>query len=239
MSGHRVYLDKFCSLPHLPIADGCNDPNEIRPDVTLSMRHTGIRTRLDPEPKRVVYPTGSLTNEYINNTRKAGRKTARGVMKAELALIRSRYERSEFMEEKLGELEERKEALRSVCEHQLSEESEFMKSFKDTSGGKSVKETRRKKPKSSIERLSKPRPNKKVFNEESLIRCILDTTEMSTCSSMTGRLDGDSITSTQSMKKIKNSGRWHPDALRLAHPELENDGDYGLDTTSLDEKYSG
>jgi hypothetical protein len=215
---YKVYLDKFVSLPHLPAADGCTDKNPRPTRVAPKMSHTGIKTKFGPQAQRPVYSSGNLTNEYIANTYLKGRSTARAIMKAELALVRTQFEKSTYLEERLMELEERRHVHGEVCNQQLDEEKSFMKSMSSTDMSKSGK---KKKNKLNLPGTAQ-RPHK-VFNEETLVRCILDTTEMSMCSTKSNRDDDGSISTTSTMRRKKvNTAKWDEEALKLAHGDEDD-----------------
>lgn len=209
---YKVYLDKFVSLPHLPIAADCTDKNPRKTKVTPKMNHTGIRSKFEPRVKRPVYTSGDLTNEFIATAHVKGRATARAIMKAELALVRSKFEKSTYLEDRLLQLEERRHIHDEVCNQQLTEEKSFLRSMGSTEVSKSYK---KKSKKASTPGSARPH---RVFNEETLVRCILDTTDMSMCSAKSNRDDDGSMSTTSTMRRKKiNTERWDAEALKLAH----------------------
>lgn len=218
---YRVYLDKFASLPHLPLAAECTDKNPRRSCVTPKMSHTGIRTMFEPPIKKPVYSSGNLTNEYISKAHFKGRQTARAIMKAELALVRSKFEKSTYIEDQLLLLEEKRHAHQQICDQQLDEESAFMRD--SPSENKSVRKSKKGKKKSDgLPASSRPH---KVYSEESLVRCILDTTDMTICSSNSGHVDDTgSLSTTSTMRRRKvNTAKWDAEALALAHGSAQDD----------------
>jgi hypothetical protein len=239
-SDYQVYLDKFVSFPHLPVDPGCKEPPSRRRYHVLppNIAHTGISSKFNPPTERPVLPTGTLTNQYLDNAFWRGRQTARAVMKNELAKIRPANEKSVKMESKLVEIEERRQKYTSLCEKQLENEIEFMDTTHQTKKTKK-KQNRTTKP---LTPLKKTR-QRKIYNRESLISCILDTTDMSVCSqdSLTNfenlesknRLSPekdfeDAMSMSQSSlnrTRLINTEKWDQEALRLAYPEVEDDGD--------------
>jgi hypothetical protein len=239
---YQVYLDKFVSFPHLPIDPGCKEPPSRRRYHVLppNIAHTGITSKFNPPVERPVLPTGTLTNQYIENAFWQGRQTARAVMKNELAKIRPANEKSVKMESKLVEIEERRQKYSSLCEEQLENEFEFINTRQTKKTKK--KQNRTTKP---LTPLKKTR-QRKIYNRESLISCILDTTDMSVCSQDSlsnfenlesrNRLSPnkdfeDAMSLSQSSPgslnrtRLINTEKWDQEALRLAYPEVEDDGD--------------
>lgn len=211
-----------------------------------NIAHTGITSKFNSPTQRPVLPTGALTSEYIDNAYWQGRQTARAVMKNELAKIRPANVKSVKMESKLVELEERRQKYSSICEKQLENEFEFLstqqKTKTKTKKKKLTAATATTKP---LTPLKKTR-QRKIYNRESLISCILDTTDMSVCSqdSLTNfenlesknRLSPnhdfpDAMSLSQSSSgslnrtRLINTEKWDQEALRLAYPEVEDDGD--------------
>jgi hypothetical protein len=240
---YQVYLDKFVSFPHLPIDPSCKEPPSRRKYQVIppNIAHTGITTKFNPPTERSVYPTGALTSEYIGNAFWQGRQTARAVMKNELAKIRPANEKSVKMESQLVEIEERRQKYQSLCEKQLESEFHILNSTQKTQQ-KKKKKGQTTKP---LTPLKKIRP-KRIYNRESLISCILDTTDMSVCSqdSLTNfeTLESSNRFQNQSQSQEKddslsqatpgslksrliNTEKWDQEALRLAYPEVEDDGD--------------
>lgn len=249
-SDYQVYLDKFVSFPHLPIDPGCKEPPSRRKYHVLppNIAHTGITTKFNRPAIRAVDPTGALTSQYIDTAFWHGRQTARAVMKSELAKIRPPNEKSVKMESQLVVIEERRQKYNSVCEKQLQSELEQISpSRKHKKHGKKHKSSHTTtKP---LTPLKKTR-QKRIYNRESLINCILDTTDMSVCSQdslsnfdkleSTNRLSPVAATAkdetfsfsqgspgggSMTLNRLINTEKWDHEALKLAYPEVEDDGD--------------
>lgn len=266
--GYEVYLDKFVSFPHLPIHPDCKEPPSRRKYHVIppNISHTGVVTKFNPPVERAVYPSGTLTNQYIENAFWQGRKTARAVMKHELSKIRSANEKTVKMESQLLEVEERRQKYSSLCEKQVHSEIEELQPMTkigfntftsspspstfnsehlqqpqtNTSKKKKTKKMKTTKPLSPLQHTRQ----KKIYNRESLISCILDTTDMSVCSqdslhnydllqdssSKFKNSEPDESLSLSSGSKLNRSKlinieKWDYEALRLAYPEVEDDGD--------------
>jgi hypothetical protein len=159
-------------------------------------------------------------------------------MKNELAKIRPANEKSVKMESQLVEIEERRQKYQSLCDKQLENEFHTLNSIQKTQQKKKKKKGHTTKP---LTPLKKIRP-KRIYNRESLISCILDTTDMSVCSqdSLTNFETLESSNRFQSPEKddnlsqttpgtlrsrLINTEKWDQEALRLAYPEVEDDGD--------------
>lgn len=263
---YEVYLDKFVSFPHLPINPGCKEPPSRRKYHVIppNLSHTGIISKFNPPVERPVYPSGTLTNQYIENAFWQGRKTARAVMKHELSKIRPANEKSVTMESQILDAEERRIKHNNICEQQLSSEFENLHSFSTTKIGKtntnghnnthnnnSTKNTKKSSSSKKSKKMKTTKPlsplqntrQKKIYNRESLISCLLDTTDMSVCSqdsvsnfdllqdsSKFKSPDQDESLSLSSGSKLNRSRlinieKWDHEALKLAYPEVEDDGD--------------
>ena len=255
-SGYEVYLDKFVSFPHLPINPGCKEPPSRRKFHVIppNLSHTGVATKFNPPVERAVYPSGTLTNQYLENAFWQGRKTARAVMKQELSKIRPANVKTVKMESQLLDVEERRQKHSNICDQQISSEFEILEPIKKaisptrTVGAKtttttiSTKKSKKLKTTKPLSPLQNTR-QKKIYNRESLISCILDTTDMSVCSQdsldnyellqdsskIKGSDPHESLSLSSGSKgnrsRLINIEKWDHEALRLAYPEVEDDGD--------------
>ena len=174
-------IDKFVTLPHLPFNSQTGlgfhkNVDYISPD----LNHTGIRTAFQEKVARPVKPNGRLTYDYKVNAYTKVATPSRALAKLEKNKIRAHYVKNSTYEERLMSLDQKRSALGSACQRQLEQETQFLVPAESLEGssvlsGQSKKSTNRRKQKHI-----RPR---KIVNQRSIVDLLIDTSEMSICSS--------------------------------------------------------
>lgn len=172
----RVYLDKFSTLPHLPSYPGAGPGFNKRIEyISPNLDHTGIRTAFQEKIQRPVKPNGRLTYDYKLNANVRVAKPANTLIKLDKKKIRSHFEKNSTYEERLFHIEQRRMELGSMCEKQLEAEKGFLvpaePSTVEESGGVGYTQKKKMRP-------------KKIFNQRTIVDCLLETSDMSICSSI-------------------------------------------------------
>lgn len=228
----RVYLDKFVTLPHLPSSPGAGPGFNKRMDyLSPNLDHTGIRTAFQGRVERPVKPNGRLTPQYVQSASKRVAGPSRTLVRIDKKRIRSHFEKSAIYEERLLGLEQKRNALVKVCDQQVAFEKSFLPP-ESIEGASVVSSLSRQSKKSSQRGFSESTRPRRIVNQDGLVKCLLDTSDISICSSEMLSLDqqnppkssGESLGrnsigmpgGTYSLES-KNAGRWSPEALSLAH----------------------
>lgn len=257
----RVYLDKFVTLPHLPANPGTGPGFNKKIDyMSPNLDHTGIRTAFQERVARPVKPNGRLTYDYRLNASTQVAIPSRTLAKLEMKKVRPHFEKNSTYEERLLLIEQKRLTLGSTCERQLEVEKDFLLSTEEleeesrasNSSSKMSKKSRRRGKKNWTGTV---RP-KKIFNQQGIVNCIIDTSDMSICSSALAVLDDeggqrahpldggnsyDTLRSTSSWKsgntRVGASARWHPEALKRVHGlEHEDEHEQGMEYREMGER---
>jgi hypothetical protein len=222
----RVYLDKFVTLPHLPSTSGAGPGfNKKLEYISPDLDHTGIRTAFQEKVARPVKPNGRLTYDYKLNAFLQIATPARTLVKLERNKIRSHFEKNSTYEERLLSLDQKRRALGSTCERQLESEKDFLLPAESLEDSSMLSSKSQRSGQKRAMCTDKKRP-KKIFNQRGIVDLLVETSDMSICSSSAASaaaalsLDGESTLGTVTSSSGgggRAAERWDAEALRRVY----------------------
>eukprot|EP01041_Mallomonas_annulata_P006868 gene6868-13919_t len=195
----KLYLDKFVTLPHLPLQRINDDPYPILPN----LQHTGIQTTFVPRVESSIMPNGSVNFNSISKSMNESRMATRSLIKLQTKQPPFRKTHRNILDKLLIEIDEKKLSRpRSLENSLLNNMSEMEPSYRLSSAIPMNSSNRSSSAVSSYysHRLSTAKPiasayskrdkeqmkitshvpippEGKVFNKESLFKFLLDTSE--------------------------------------------------------------